>query len=413
MKDHPTISKQRTKKVSRQQTIAQRRQVDRERRKRKRVRQRTQERRRIRRQFKFRRKVVKRYRYWCQQGTEKTAMQHVLAEFAPTAAWHQSLSASTIRRWHRTVTQYGWIKLRPQSTCPRTIHYQIPAHLVFVIVMLRMTLGWGGERISAECAARGIGQVSVPTVYKIFAKHGLPVKTYALKAKSAGIAYRRFEKKRPNQMWHIDLKQTELSDGTKVYICIIIDDYSRFCLAAMVGSNKTTAWVAKITQKAIQFFGAPDEMLSDNGREFVSVWENSLTKFGHLLQTEGVHHQTTAPYYPQANGKAEAFIKTMTREVLTGRTFDSLDDLQAALDKWVVYYNNYRKHSSMGWRAPVARFAGIALQVQGLAALTGLEGAICHLDEFVPSWADPPVDATKFAQGSRCALIPVSCFDLC
>ena len=413
MKDHPTISKQRTKKVSRQQTIAQRRQVDRERRERKRVRQRTQERRRIQRQFKFRRKVVKRYRYWRQQGLEKEAVQHVLTEFTPTESWHQSMSASTIRRWDRIVMRFGWIKLRPQPTCPRTVHYQVPAHLVFVIVMLRMTFGWGGERIRAECHARGIGQVSSPTVYKIFAKHGLPVKTYALKAKSAGIAYRRFEKKRPNQMWHIDLKQTQLSDGTKVYICIIIDDYSRFCLAAMVGTNKTTEWVAKVTQKAILFFGVPEEMLSDNGREFVSVWEDSLTQFGHLLQSEGVSHKTTAPYYPQANGKAEAYIKTMTREVLTGRTFHSLEELQAALDKWVVYYNNYRKHSSLGWRAPVSRFAGIAPRVQGLAALIGLEGAIRHLDEFIPSWADPPVAAAALEQGSRCALIPANYFNLC
>jgi len=413
MKDSPITGKKRIKKVSRQQTIAQRRQVDRERRERKRVSRRTQERRRIRRQFKFRRKVVKRYRYWRQQSLEKEAVQHVLAEFAPTESWHQPLSASTIRRWNRTVTQYSWIGLRPQSTCPRTIQYQVPDHLVFVIVMLRMTFGWGGERISAECAARGIGQVSSPTVYKIFAKYGLPVKTYALKAKSAGIAYQRVEKKHPNQMWHIDLKQTQLSDGTKVYICIIIDAYSRYCLAAMVGTNKTTAWVAKVTQKAIQFFGTPEEMLSDNGREFVSVWEDSLTQFGHLLQSEGVKHKTTAPYYPQANGKAEAFIKTMTREVLTDCSFDSLEELQAALDTWVVYYNNYRKHSSLGWRAPVSRFAGLAPQVQGLAALKGLEGAVCHLEKFVPSWADPPIDMVRLAPGSRCALIPTNYSVLC
>ncbi len=412
MKDQPT-GKQRTKKVSRQQTLARRRQVDRQRREQRRMRKRTQERRRIQRQFKFRRKVVKRYRQWRRQVLEKEAVQQVVAEFGPTQPWHQSLSASTIRRWHRTVEGQGWIGLRPQSTRPKTIHCQVPAHLVFVVVMMRLTLGWGGERISAECAARGIGKVSSPTVYKIFDQHGLPVKGYALKAKSAGIAYRRVEKKRPNQLWHIDLKQTKLSDGTTVYICIIIDAYSRFCLAAIVGTNKTTEWVVQVTQKAIQLFGSPEALLSDNGREFVSVWQESLTKFGHLLQSEGIDHKTTAPYYPQANGKAEAFIKNMTREVLTGRTFDSLEQVQAALDNWVTYYNNYRKHSSLAWQAPVSRFAGISPQVQGLAALPGMESAIHHLDAFVPSRADPPVEVTSLSPGSRCALVPVGYFDLC
>lgn len=412
MKEHPT-SKHRTKKSSRQQTIARRRQVDRDRRERRRIRERTRERRRIQRQFKFRRKVVKRYRYWRVQTSEKAAVKRVLAEFAATETWHQSLSASTVRRWHRTVVREGLIGLRPRSTCPKVIHYQIPNCLVFAVVMLRLILGWGGERISVECAERGIGQISCPTVYKIFARYGLPVKTYALKAKSVGIAYRRFEKKRPNQMWHIDLKQTQLSNGTKVYICIIIDDYSRFCLAAVAGVNKTTAWVAKVAQQAIAFFGPPEEMLSDNGREFVSVWEESLTRLGHLLQEAGVRHQTTAPYYPQANGKAEAYIKTMTRELLTERTFESLDELQVALDQWVTYYNNYRKHSGLGWRVPVSRFAGITPRVQGLAALPGMEAAISLLEEFVPSWSDPPVDTMNLKQGARCAIVPVSYFDLC
>jgi hypothetical protein len=47
---------------------------------------------------------------------------------------------------------------------------------------------------------------------------GLSVKPYALKGKSAGIAYRRYEKTRPNIQWHLDLKQTKLADETTVYI---------------------------------------------------------------------------------------------------------------------------------------------------------------------------------------------------
>ena len=400
-----TPSKQRIKKVSKQQTLAQRRQVDRQRREQRRQRRRTEERRRLRRQFKLRRKVVKRYRQKRQEMLEKEAIEQVLTEFEPTEPWQQALSASTIRRWERTVRREGWGGLRPKSTRPQTIHYEVSPQLIFVVVMLRLLLGWGGERISAECEGRGIGKVSSPTVYKILARHGLPVKTYALKAKSAGIAYRRFEKKRPNQLWHIDLKQTHLSDGRKVYICILIDDYSRFCLAAMVGTNKTSAWVAKVTQQALRLFGTPESLLSDNGREFVSAWEESLTQFGHLLQSEAIAHLTTAPYYPQTNGKAEAFIKIMTREVLTERTFDSLEDLQAALDKWVTYYNNYRKHSSLGWHPPVSRYAGITPRVQGLAALPGMEEAAHHLAAFLPSRADPPIATTRLSPGFRCALV--------
>jgi transposase InsO family protein len=70
-----------------------------------------------------------------------------------------------------------------------------------------------------------------------------------------------------------------------------------------------------------------------------------LTAFGKLLVEHDVTHRTSAPYYPQGNGKAEAFIKTLNRELLKKHSFDTLEELQAALDKYLVYYNNYRLHS--------------------------------------------------------------------
>jgi transposase InsO family protein len=63
------------------------------------------------------------------------------------------------------------------------------------------------------------------------------------------------------------------------------------------------------------------------------------------------------------NGKAEAFIKTLDRELLARRTFASLDDLQAALDRYLTFYNNYRLHSSLGWQPPVTRYAGRPIAV--------------------------------------------------
>jgi transposase InsO family protein len=88
--------------------------------------------------------------------------------------------------------------------------------------------------------------------------------------------------------------------------------------------------------------------LSDNGREFISVWEDTLTKFGQLLKDNGVEHLNCAPYYPQGNGKAEAFIRTLNREVLFGRSFESLAELQTALENYLTFYNTYRHHSALG-----------------------------------------------------------------
>ena len=177
----------------------------------------------------------------------------------------------------------------------------------------------------------------------------------------------------PHAQWHIDLKHLTLSDGRKVYICIIVDDYSRCALTAVAGIAATTGWVTHVTQEAIRRCGCPDQLVSDNGREFVSVWEEALPQFGHLLAEHGIEHLTCAPYYLQGNGKTEAFIRTLTRELLTRRTFDTLQEVQAALDHYLTYYNNYRLHSALGWQTPISRYAGPTLTVRGLAGIPGIE----------------------------------------
>jgi transposase InsO family protein len=392
-------SKQRKSKVSKGQTYSGRRRADRGRRVRRRAR--TERRRREHRQFKFRVKVVRYYRKLRKQVSEKRAIELTLARWQPTEPWHFPLCASSIRQWHRTAEREGFAALRPKSKRPHTIHYQVPTVVVGIIFTLRRLFGWGGHRIAAELKGREIGQVSGRTVYKIFDRLGLPVKVYALKGRSDGIAYRRYEKDRPNAQWHIDLKHTTLSDGTKVYICIIIDDYSRYALAAVAGTAATTQWVTQVTQGAILRCGRPEEMVSDNGREFVSVWEGSLTKFGQLLAEYGIEHRKCAPYYPQGNGKAEAFIKTLDRELLTGRTFDTLEGLQMALDRYLTYYNNYRRHSALGWQTPASRYTGRARTTRGLAGIPGIEPMATdpHWGE---SYCDPPIQITPLtAQNAR------------
>jgi len=380
--------KQRKAKVSKAQTISARRRGDRARRAAKR--EGAARRHELQRQYKFRVKVVRRYRQVREQETEQRAIELTLARYQPTQPGHLPLCASSIRQWHRLVEHEGFAALRPQSTRPHTLHYHVPEVVVSVIFTLRTVLGWGGHRIAAELRARGIAQVSGQTVYDIFARLGLPVKLYALKGRAEGIAYQRYEKSRPNAQWHIDLKHTTLSDGSKVYICILIDDYSRYALAAMAGGSATTEWVAQVAATAIQRCGRPAELVSDNGREFVAVWEDSLTKFGQLLAAHEVLHRTSAPYYPQGNGKAEAFIQILTEELLTHRTFASLTELQAALDRYLTYYNNYRLHSAVGWQPPVTRYTGQAMMIKGLAGLLGLEPMAADA-KWGPAYCDPPV----------------------
>lgn len=389
--------------------LARRRQWDRARRAQER-RERREHTRRIMREFRFRVKVVNYFHQLRDLGVpEKRAIELTLEKYRPREEGDLRLSASTIRGWVRQVKRANGDRsvLRPKSRRPKNITFRVPDTVVGIIYTLRHQCGWGGHRIVAELNERGIAKVSGRTVYEIFDRLGLPVRIYALKGKSDGIAYRRYEKKRPNAQWHIDLKQTYLADGSKVYVCIVIDDYSRYALAAVVGLEKSTEWTAEVANQAIEKAGIPKQIVTDNGREFTSVWEGCLTKFGELLKEWGIEHLTTTPYYPQGNGKAEAFIRTLVRELLNKRTFETVEELQAALNEYLTYYNNYRLHSALGWKPPVTRFAGRARVIRGLAGILGLEPMAAE-PQWGPSYCDPPIIITPTTARDRCALVPVA-----
>ena len=72
------------------------------------------------------------------------------------------------------------------------------------------------------------------------------------------------------------------------------------------------------------------EWLSDNGPAFTPVHAGSLTPFGAGLYAAGVRHRLITPYWPEANGKAEAFVKILKHECLN-HTFTTREALEQAL----------------------------------------------------------------------------------
>src|SRR5690606_19087256 len=71
---------------------------------------------------------------------------------------------------------------------------------------------------------------------------------------------------------------------------------------------------------------------------------------------QGINHILTAPRSPTTTGKIERWHKTLRREFLTGKVFDSIDDAQAQLGGWVWHYNHERPHQSIGRVPPFERF---------------------------------------------------------
>src|SRR2546421_1334481 len=137
-----------------------------------------------------------------------------------------------------------------------------------------------------------------------------------------------------------------------------VDDHSRFCVSAFVTLRATARPTCDALGLAMRRHGVPAQILTDNGKVFTNRFGKGPGEvlFDRICRENGIKHLLTAPRSPTTTGKVERFHKTLRREFLTGKVFDSIEAAQVALDGWVTEYNTEREHQSLGDRAPIERF---------------------------------------------------------
>jgi transposase InsO family protein len=173
---------------------------------------------------------------------------------------------------------------------------------------------------------------------------------------------RRFERSCPNAMWQTDIFTFHLKRMYPVYLIGIIDDHSRYLVGWGLFRQQTADAVLEVLKGAIGQWGAPREILSDNGRQFVA-WRGQ-SRFQKVLRQQGVQHVRSAPQHPMTLGKIERFWQTLWREFLEEAVFSSFADACQRLEHWIHYYNHQRPHQGIEGACPADRFYGIAGDVE-------------------------------------------------
>jgi hypothetical protein len=137
-----------------------------------------------------------------------------------------------------------------------------------------------------------------------------------------------------------------------------IDDHSRFCVIAKVVARATARPVCDALLDALNTYGIPEQILTDNGKVFTGKLGRKPANvlFDRICFNNGIRHLLTAPYSPTTTGKIERLHKTMRKEFFSDKVFETLEDMQAGLDVWVTDYNNEREHQSLGDVPPIRRF---------------------------------------------------------
>jgi putative transposase len=131
----------------------------------------------------------------------------------------------------------------------------------------------------------------------------------------------------------------------------LIDEHTRGYLAIRVRRRLNSRHVMEVLADAMVEHGVTEHILSDNGAEFIA---KDLRKW---LARTGAKTMYIEPGSPWENGYCESFNSKLRDEFLNGGIFYSLREVQVLAERWRVYYNTERPHSSLRYKppAPAAR----------------------------------------------------------
>ena len=280
------------------------------------------------------------------------------SEFAPLVG----VSKHSLYSWKRSFGEEGPAGLEPKPRGNSKKSASVVELTKRAILMLKeANPGYGCERISAILARDEALAASPALVAKVLKEAGY---------ESAGIPttphappVRRFEREQPNELWQTDLFTFVLKrQNRRVYLVGFMDDSSRYMVGYGLHATQSTSLVLEVFRAAVATYGAPKEVLTDNGSQYVT-WRGK-SAFNKECERQGIKQIVASPHRPQTLGKVERFWGTLWRECLESAVFLDLEDARRRIGLFIDHYNFRRPHQGIKNLVPADRFFGAAPEVR-------------------------------------------------
>ena len=264
----------------------------------------------------------------------------------------------TVRKWVDRYQAEGLAGLQDRRSRPHRLHRPTVQAVVDRIEALRR------QRLTGQAIAAETG-VSPATVSRILKRLGLN----RLSALEPAEPPRRYQRDRPGELIHIDIKKlgkfnkighritgdrTGQSNSRGVgweFVHVAIDDASRIAFSRVMKTERKGCAITFL-KAAIAYYASlgitVERVMTDNGSCYKAF------AFRRACKRLGLRHIRTRPYTPRTNGKAERFIQTALREWAYARAYHTSRQRAAELPLWIHRYNWHRPHGSIGAVPPIS-----------------------------------------------------------
>ena len=265
----------------------------------------------------------------------------------------------TVRKWLERYNSEGLAGLHDRSSRPQRLHRPTPQPVIDRIEALRRQR-LTGKAIAAEVA------VSPATVSRVLRRLGLN----RLSALEPAQPVRRYERQRPGELIHIDIKKLGKFDriGHRItgdrtgqsnsrgvgweFVHVCIDDASRIAFSQIKPDERKRSATAFL-KASVAYYASlgviVERVMTDNGSCYRSF------AFRNACRRLGLKHIRTRPYTPKTNGKAERFVQTSLREWAYARAYQNSRQRAAELPFFLHRYNWHRPHGGIKGNIPISR----------------------------------------------------------
>jgi putative transposase len=187
-------------------------------------------------------------------------------------------------------------------------------------------------------------------VYRLMKEHGLLLQKYG--ARPARVHDGKVATLKSNVRWCSDGFRLQCWNGEHVEVAFSMDCHDREIISWVTSSRGIDGELVRdLMAESVELrFGGQlpfkVQWLTDNGPGYVA---RETVFFGRSL---GLEICTTAPYSPESNGMAEAFVKTLKRDYAYVNDLSSAERVLEQLPGWFKDYNEQAPHKALGMMSP-------------------------------------------------------------
>ena len=150
---------------------------------------------------------------------------------------------------------------------------------------------------------------------------------------------------RPNQVWAMDITYIPMARGF-VYLVAVVDWFTRRVLSWKVSITMDTHFCLEAVEDAMEQYGTPEIMNTDQGSQFTSQ------AFTELLKENDIRISMDGKGAWRDNVFVERLWRSVKYEDIYLRAYESATAVRTGLKRYFNFYNSRRPHSSLDGRTP-------------------------------------------------------------